>query len=228
MPTPRQLAREQMMRDIVRVGGEHLATGPPGDLSLRAVARDLGVVPSAIYRYVRDRDALLTLLIVDAYDDLGAEVEAAVAAASRRGPRARSLVACQAFRTWSLREPSRFALLFGTPVPGYAAPADRTVEPGTRVPGVLLGLLEEAWLAGDLTPPDGSLPRSVRRDMEGVRREFGLTVPAPALAKGVGLWSALVGAVSFEVFHQYGPDTLTEPDTFFDLHLTALIDALGY
>ncbi|RYI99735.1 MAG: TetR/AcrR family transcriptional regulator, partial [Actinomycetales bacterium] len=142
METPRQRARRQTMDDIVRLGREQLATVTPSELSLRAVARELGIVSSAVYRYVKDRDELLTLLIVDAYDELGAAVEDAVAAASRRAPRARALLACQAFRTWSLREPSRFALLFGTPVPGYAAPADRTVEPGTRVPAVLIKLLE--------------------------------------------------------------------------------------
>ena len=127
-----------------------------------------------------------------------------------------------------MREPSRFALLFGTPVPGYAAPVDRTVEPGTRVPAVLVSLLEEAWLAGDLTVPDGAVPRTVRRDMDRIRAEFALTAPAPAVARGLGLWSALVGAVSFEVFDQYGPETLTDPGAFFDQHMEALVDGVGF
>ncbi len=228
METPRQRARRQTMDDIVRLGREQLATVTPAELSLRAVARELGIVSSAVYRYVKDRDELLTLLIVDAYDELGAEVEDAVAAGSRRSPRARTLVACQAFRGWSLREPSRFALLFGTPVPGYAAPVDRTVEPGTRVPAVLVSLQEEAWLAGDLTVPDGAVPRTVRRDMDRIRAEFALTAPAPAVARGLGLWSALVGAVSFEVFDQYGPETLTDPGAFFDQHMEALVDGVGF
>lgn len=228
METPRQRARKQTMDDIVRLGREQLATVTPTELSLRGIARELGIVSSAIYRYVKDRDELLTLLIVDAYDELGAAVEDAVAAASRRSPRARALVACQAVRTWALREPSRFALLFGTPVPGYAAPADRTVEPGTRVPAVLLALLEEAHRSGELEPPSGPLPRPVRRDMEEIRREYGLSVPSASLARGIGLWSALVGAVSFEVFDQYGPDTFADPGAFFDLHLESLITAVGF
>lgn len=216
------------MDDIVRLGREQLATVSPAELSLRAVARELGIVSSAVYRYVKDRDELLTLLIVDAYDEVGAAVEDAVEAASRRSPRARALIACQAFRAWSLGEPSRFALLFGTPVPGYAAPADRTVEPGTRVPAVLVALLEEAWLSGDLAAPTGSVPRVVKRDMDQIREEFGLSAPSLSVARGVGLWSALVGAVSFEVFDQYGPDTLTDPAAFFDLHLEALITGVGF
>lgn len=227
MPTPRQVAREQTLREIVRLGREQLATTTPAELSLRAVARELGMVSSAVYRYVKDRDALLTLLIVDAYDELGTEVEEAVAAASRRAPRARVLVACRAFRAWSLREPSRFALLFGTPVPGYAAPAERTVEPGTRVPAVLVGLLEEAWRSGALTVAADPVPRAVRSDMDRVREEFALDAPPLAVARGLGLWSALVGAVSFEVFDQYGPATLTDPAAFFDLHLEGVVAGVG-
>lgn len=228
MPTPRQVAREQTLRDIVRIGREQLATTTPAELSLRAVARELGMVSSAVYRYVKDRDALLTLLIVDAYDDLGAEVEQAVAAASRRAVRARVLVACRAFRAWSLREPSRFALLFGTPVPGYAAPAERTVQPGTRVPVVLVGLLDEAWESGALDVGSDRVPLAVRGDMDRIRAELGVAAPPLAVARGLGLWSALVGAVAFEVFDQYGPGTLTDPAAFFDLHLEGIVAGVGF
>ena len=76
-PTPRQRARAQTLEDITRIGRRHLATEGAAALSVRAVARDLGVVSSAIYRYVRSRDDLLTLLVVDGYDELGDEVDAA-------------------------------------------------------------------------------------------------------------------------------------------------------
>ena len=216
MPTPRQVAREQTLRDIVRIGREQLATSTPAELSLRAVARELGLVSSAVYRYVKDRDALLTLLIVDAYDELGGEVEEAVASASRRAPVGQLQAAARAMRTWGLREPSRFALLYGTPVPGYAAPAEATVQPGTRVVVALAGILEAAHLAGRLQEVEGSVPRSVRADMDAIRAEYVLTLPAANLARGLGLWSAIVGAVAFDVFGQYGPDTLTDPAAFLE------------
>ena len=81
--TPRSRAREQTMRDIVRIGRAHLATEGAAALSLRAVARDLGVVSSAVYRYVASRDELLTLLVVDGYDELGDAVDAAIAPLDR-------------------------------------------------------------------------------------------------------------------------------------------------
>lgn len=227
MPTPRQLAREQTLRDIVRIGRAQLATSSPADLSLRAVARELGLVSSAVYRYVKDRDALLTLLIVDAYDELGAEVEAAVEAASRRSPVRRVQAAAQAMRAWGHREPSRFALLYGTPVPGYAAPPATTNEPGTRVVVALAAILEDAHRAGRLREVPGPLPRLLRADMEAIRDEYDLTLPVTNLARGLGLWSAVVGAVVFDVFGQYGPDTLTDPAGFLDVHVAALAEAAG-
>ena len=76
-------ARARTIEDIVRLGREHLALHGAAALSLRAVARDLGVVSSAVYRYVENREELLTLLLIDAYNELGDEVDAAVAAVAR-------------------------------------------------------------------------------------------------------------------------------------------------
>ena len=118
--TPRERAREQTLQDITRIGREQLAAVGAAALSLRAVARDLGVVSSAVYRYVKSRDELLTLLVVDGYNELGDAVEAAVASAA--GPREQFLALGRAVREWALREPARYGLLFGSPVPGYDAP----------------------------------------------------------------------------------------------------------
>ena len=76
--TPRELARARTIAQIVQLGREHLALHGAAALSLRAVARDLGVVSSAVYRYVESRDELLTLLLIDAYGELGDAVDAAV------------------------------------------------------------------------------------------------------------------------------------------------------
>src|SRR6478609_10359339 len=90
-PTPRQRARAQTLADITTIGRQHLATEGAAALSVRAVARDLGVVSSAIYRYVRSRDDLLTLLVVDGYDELGDAVDEAEGAIARDDFRGRFL-----------------------------------------------------------------------------------------------------------------------------------------
>ncbi|HEV8178020.1 MAG TPA: TetR-like C-terminal domain-containing protein [Gemmatimonadales bacterium] len=97
------------------------------------MARDLGVVSSAVYCYVANRDELLTLLLVDAYSELGDAMDTAVNALPEGDFDGRFRALGRAVRTWVLREPARYGLLFGSPVPGYQAPAGQTTPPGTRV-----------------------------------------------------------------------------------------------
>jgi AcrR family transcriptional regulator len=215
--------------DIVRLGRQHLATDGAAALSLRAVARDLGVVSSAVYRYVESRDELLTLLLIDAFGELGDEVDAAVAAAPEGDHLGRFMALGRAVRIWAIREPASYALLFGSPVPGYNAPAERTTGPGTRVIVSLIGILDAASRAGQLAVvgPSPQLPPTLAADLEAIRREFGLAIPDELVARGVLVWSSLFGAVSFEVFSQYGPDTFRAPHELFDHHLAVLAGTAG-
>lgn len=216
------------MRDIVRIGREHLATDGAAALSLRAVARDLGVVSSAVYRYVESRDELLTLLVVDGYDELGDAVDAAQATVARSDHAGRMRAIGRAVRAWALAEPATYALLFGSPVPGYEAPAERTTEPGTRVIRRLVEVWEDAWVAGALSLSDEAVgPRRLARDLARIRRELGLTAPDALVVRGMLAWAALFGCVSFEVFGQYGADTFTDPKDIFEHHLAALVESVG-
>jgi AcrR family transcriptional regulator len=227
-PSPRARAREQTMRDIVRIGREHLATDGAAALSLRAVARDLGVVSSAVYRYVASRDELLTLLVVDAYDELGDAVDAALARVERDDFRGRQDAIGRAVRAWALAEPATYALLFGSPVPGYEAPAEQTTGPGTRVVVRLVEVWEDAWWAGAVSVDGAAVtPRRLSRDLARIRRQMGITAPDALIARGLFAWAALFGCVGFEVFGQYGPDTFTSAGDLFEHHLAALAEAVG-
>ncbi|MEE2057876.1 TetR/AcrR family transcriptional regulator [Rhodococcus artemisiae] len=227
MTTPRAKARARTMADILRIGRDHLATEGAAALSLRAVARDLGVVSSAVYRYVASRDELLTLLVIDAYDELGDAVDAAIADAEDSFDRFRALG--RAVREWGLREPARYALLFGSPVPGYQAPAERTTEPGTRVVVRLVGILADAYASGALRSIETvQVPDSLGDDLVRIRSEFDRELPDTVLARGVLVWSGLFGAVSFEVFGQYGRDTFTDASALFEYHLAVLADTAGF
>lgn len=233
--TPRERAREQTIRDIIRIGREHLASQGAAGLSLRAVARDLGVVSSAVYRYVKSRDELLTLLVVDGYTELGDEVEKAVAEVAESDYREQFYVLGRAVRDWARREPARYGLLFGSPVPGYHAPAERTTGPGTRVIGVLVDIVDRAYRAGALgsaatetSIPVQEITPALSSDLAAIRAEMGLAVPDELLTRGVLVWAALFGAVNFEVFGQYGTDTFTDPAWLFDHHLTVLGEVIGF
>lgn len=226
--SPRARAREQTMRDIVRIGRAHLATDGAAALSLRAVARDLGVVSSAVYRYVASRDDLLTLLVVDGYDELGDAVDAAEATVARADHAGRMRAIGRAVRAWALAEPATYALLFGSPVPGYEAPAERTTEPGTRVIRRLVEVWEDAWVAGEASVPEvGVAPRRLARDLARIRKDLSITAPDELVARGMLAWAALFGCVSFEVFGQYGADTFTDPRDVFEHHLDVLVATVG-
>lgn len=226
--TPRARARQQTMRDIVRIGREHLATEGAAALSLRAVARDLGLVSSAVYRYVASRDELLTLLVVDGYDELGDAVDAALGRVEASDHAERMRMIGRAVRAWAIAEPATYALLFGSPVPGYQAPAEQTTGPGTRVVVRLVEVWEDAWRAGAVALDDHSLaPRRLSRDLARIRGQRGITVPDALITRGLFAWAALFGCVSFEVFGQYGADTLTDPGDLFEQHLDALVESVG-
>ena len=231
--TPRQLARERTVAEILRIGREQLASEGAAALSLRAVARELGVVSSAVYRYVASRDELLTMLVVEAYTELGDRVDAAVDAAPG-APFERFAALARAVRGWALAEPARYGLLFGSPVPGYHAPAERTTGPGTRVVVRLLRILEEGWASGAVHVPGGrpdadrgGLPPRLAADLERLRTDFGASAPADVLARGIGVWSGLFGAVNFEVFGQYGAGTFTDPAELFELAIRRLAEQAG-
>lgn len=229
-PTPRERARAQTIADIVRLGREHLAVHGAAALSLRAVARDLGVVSSAVYRYVESRDELLTLLLIDAYNELGDEVDAAVESAAAQVYAAQFHALGKAVRSWALREPASYALLFGSPVPGYQAPGERTTIPGTRVIVRLVGIFDAAYRAGALTAEVGPavvIPPKLAKDLAGIRAEMGLVAPDASLARGVLAWTSLFGAVSFEVFGQYGADTFAARDELFEHQLSVLQAVAG-
>jgi AcrR family transcriptional regulator len=226
--SPRARARERTMRDIVRIGRKHLATDGAAALSLRAVARDLGLVSSAVYRYVASRDELLTLLVVDGYDELGDAVDAALVAVDRADHAGRMRAIGRAVRAWGLAEPATYALLFGSPVPGYEAPAEQTTGPGTRVVVRLVEVWEDAWRAGVLTADEGAVsPRRLSRDLARIRRQMGLTVPEQLVARGLFAWAALFGCVTWEVFGQYGSATFADPADLFERHLDALVESVG-
>ncbi|WP_427128904.1 TetR/AcrR family transcriptional regulator [Pseudarthrobacter sp. S9] len=228
--TPRERARARTVADIIRLGREHLALHGAAALSLRAVARDLGVVSSAVYRYVENREELLTLLLIDAYNELGDDVDAALGAVPEGDFGWRFMALGLAVRDWALREPARYALLFGSPVPGYQAPAERTTGPGTRVIYALMAILDGAYRAGRLTADGGHaavVPPPLAMDLAKIRTELGLTVPDGLLASGALVWTSLFGAISFEVFGQYGADTFAARDELFAHHLAVLAGVAG-
>src|SRR5664279_3973305 len=121
--TARAVARRELTKAITTEARRQIARHGADGLSLRAVARELGTVSSALYRYFPSRDDLLTALIVEAYNALGDAIEAADARIDPSEVTERWLAMCRTVRDWARRQPHEYALLYGSPVPGYRAPA---------------------------------------------------------------------------------------------------------
>ncbi|AFM17501.1 transcriptional regulator [Mycolicibacterium chubuense NBB4] len=221
----RQDARDRTERRIIELGRKHLVTEGAAGLSLRAIARDLGMVSSAVYRYVASRDELLTVLLVDAYAELADAVEQARAAAGDTWHRQLTAMAGAA-RRWAVEQPASWALLYGSPVPGYHAPRERTVEPGTRVVGSLLAVVAAGVQTGDIPTANVAVPQALSPEFAEVRAEFGVAVDDTVIARCLVVWAALVGAISLEVFGQYGQDTFADPALVFDTQMALLTEML--
>ena len=152
------------------------------------------MVSSAVYRYFPSRDHLLTALIVDAYDGLGAAVERAVAKLPADDLTGRWLAICDRVRRWALANPHEYALIYGSPVPGYRAP-ETTIGPATRVALVLVQLLIDAQAAGALAPARRRPPPSkrLRADLDRLAETFA-GVPDAVVVRALSAWSALFGS----------------------------------
>jgi AcrR family transcriptional regulator len=199
----RERARTELTREIKRLALDQLAERG-ADLSLRAIARELGMVSSALYRYFGSRDELLTALIVDAYADLADALGEADSQAPPDRYAERWLAVTAALRGWALEQPHRFALIYGSPVPGYRAPAD-TVAPAERVMTAFSGILEAAAAAGalrgleKLDHPDEPVRGRLGEQLEQVGGLLGPDIPPVTLARLVAAFGQVVGLVNLEL-----------------------------
>ncbi|WP_258726187.1 TetR/AcrR family transcriptional regulator [Cellulomonas sp. NS3] len=229
----RERARAEIMAELLTSARAHLVADGAASLSLRAVARDLGVASSAVYRYVESRDALLTLLIVEAYDAAGAAAEEADRAAEQRGdaPAQRWLKAARAVRAWAIANPHSFELVYGTPVRGYRAPTD-TVAPALRLWGVVVRVLLAAHADGSLRPVGpGYDPRGLVEPDVYAFAGLGPEEEVPddvalALTRSMSLFVSLVGAISAELFGHLH-NVAVDADRLFDVTIATTSAGIG-
>jgi len=230
--TARERVREEMTAEILAVARRHLAREGAAALSLRSIARELEMAPSALYRYFDGRDSLLSALILSAYESLAAEAEraateaGAVAGAARPEAERWSAVP-RALRAWALAHPHEWALVFGTPVPGYAAP-QATVEPYARVAAAMVAPLLDAAAAGRLRTgdPQADVPAQLRAAVAPVADALLPGLPVAAVLRAVEAWTTVVGLISLEVFGHWR-NTILDPGLFFEAALRDLAEAVG-
>lgn len=203
--TPRALAREKITANIIEEGRRQLAEHGAAGLSLRSVARELDMVSSAVYRYVASRDELLTLLIDDAYNSLGEAVEASVESSNGDAPLERWAQAAHKIRDWALAQPHEYFLLYGTPVPGYAAP-EITATSGTRASRALISIVTQAKATKQLKRKRATVTTSdeLLDDFAALRPiiEDGDALSDELMLATLTGWTQLFGLLSFELSNQ--------------------------
>lgn len=183
---------------------------------------------SAIYRYFASRDDLLTALIIESYESLGAALRAAVEPIPERAHRSRWLAACRAMRAWAVEHPHEFSLLYGSPVPDYVAPSD-TIAPAGRAVDALVAVVRAAAADGSLTPPehtDSAMVPECESQLTATADLLAPGVPPLAMARLFQNLSQLVGVISLELYgHLVG--TLDPAGPFFELTIAEMAKLLG-
>jgi AcrR family transcriptional regulator len=226
-----------MTAEILAAARAHVGKEGAAALSLRSVARDLEMAPSALYRYFDGRDALLSALILAAYESLAAEAERAAAQAAagttaqtdEAGNRDadRFLVVPRAIRRWALAHPHEWGLIFGTPVPGYQAPED-TVEPYARIAAAMVRPVVEAQAAGRLRAEldRRTVSDALRDAVAPVTEGLFPDMPTGNVVVAVQAWTTLVGLISLEVFGHWR-NTILVPAEFFEATIRDLAASIG-
>jgi len=219
----RARARIEVTAAIKDEARRQLAIDGAAKLSLRAVARELGMVSSALYRYFPSRDDLLTALIIDAYNALGESAEAAHRKTAGAAPAQRWVAVCEAARDWALGNPHEYALIYGSPVPGYSAP-QATVPAASRVGLLLIGITREAYQRHGLAKP--RLPAELRPEAERMTAELAPDLPPETVTTLVAAWAQLYGLIGFELFGQFNR-VVEDRTTFFRHAVGQLAHGVG-
>ncbi|MET9677701.1 TetR/AcrR family transcriptional regulator [Streptomyces sp. NPDC006482] len=224
----RERLRAETTAEIKETALRLMASGGPDAITLRAIAREMGMTANAIYGYFATRDDLVTTLIDDVYSALADDVDAAWAQAPAGDPAARVLAWARAFRAWALANPEGFRLVYGDPVPGYRAPEDGPApDAARRVCTGLTALAAAAWPYAEPLYRDSSFTWSDFDAglLDKVRPAFPELPPA-AVALALRIWGHLHGLVALEVYGHLGRQTAS-PDKLFQEELVQLVRTLG-
>ena len=212
--TPRQRFRAQIRDEIKQAALRQLAESGPAGISVNAIGKELGVTGPALYRYFASRDELLTELVIDAYNDLAASLRAAIGQTPPRARRRRFEALARAYRAWALAQPHRYRLLFGPPLPGYDAHAQRLIEASKASMDLLVEVLPR--------PGRGARPASgLASQASAWAADRGVEADATTAVRALLTWSRLHGFVSLEIDGNYNSMGI-DPSALFEIELSVV------
>jgi AcrR family transcriptional regulator len=217
-----------MAGDIKQVARELMHEHGTAGLTLRGIAREMGLTAPAIYHYYPRLDDLITALIIDAYEAVAAAIEDAIAGAEPAGPVRQLVASFDAFRAWGLRHRIEFQLIYGNPIPGYSAPDEVTTplarRPFAAIGQVLFTLEQEGRLAAP--PSYVSVPPTIAAHFAIWRAMTGYPVSDLVLYLVIAGWTRIHGIVSLELIGHLQPP-LGDTEAFYRHELSELLRGIG-
>ncbi|MGW3208291.1 TetR/AcrR family transcriptional regulator [Streptomyces sp. NPDC001135] len=224
----RERQRTETKSEILRHARQLLVDEGPAAVSLRAIAREMGMTAPGLYRYFADHRELVQALTAALYDELAAALESARDKAPEQSPRGRLTATARALRAWAVTHKPEFALIFSKPMPDAdCGPGDPCHAASWRFGGVFVDLMLEFWRAGTLALPEpGTLDPGWLPQLNEIREHLGTEQPPlEALYVFVLAWSRLYGMVSIEVFGHLD-FALTDPEPLFEHNLRDIVELL--
>ncbi len=206
MPRPPKSQQTPNLPEVIKqTAWQQIAVHGAPALSLRAIARALGITAPAIYNYYPDRDTLVTALIIDAYTSFGDAQLAARDAVPSDNLVGRLRATGIAYRQWAITYPERYQLIFGTPIPGYVAPVEQVLPAAARALSALVSVIEALRLAGRLhAPPLPEIPPAYQ-PMFAQWQHYGGDCDPQSFALAMLIWARVHGLVSLEIGRQIPP-----------------------
>lgn len=212
---------------IKEVAKKQISEHGAARLSLRAIARELGITAPAIYNYYPRRDDLVTTLIVDAYHSLAKAL--AEAQNAEHVNHAESIMAsARAYRSWALAHSAEYSLIFGTPIPNYHAPMEITSPAASESMIVLIQVIDAAYQDGELTINE--LSPALITMLQPWSEKLGFTGPLNIIHLALACWVLIHGLVSLELFGHLAPGPefgFGEVDSLFESEIQSMLDRMG-
>ncbi|MFT2016626.1 TetR/AcrR family transcriptional regulator [Streptomyces sp. 796.1] len=220
-----RIATIQEIKDVAR---EFLVQDGPGNVTIRAIAREMGMTAPAVYRYFASRDELIQEIRRDIFGEMGTHLHAVIEALPDRAPASELLTAGRALRRWAIDHPHEFGLILGPWGPsegGVLGRAER--EASWRFGSLFADLIARIWHTRGFPAPDpASLDPELVGQLAALRQEYQVDLPVEALAIMVRCWVRLYGVISMDALGHLA-FALPNGDAFFERELQDLATVLG-
>ena len=225
--TRRERLHQETIEEIKTTSWKQIGELGAAGLSLRGIAREMGMTAPGLYRYYQDRDALVTALLMDAFDSFSTALETARDEYEADNHIDRFRAICKAYFQWGVTNPQKYILLFGTPIPGYQF----TTEVGPSAQKsflVLQGVIGEAYQAGEIVGPAAGiqLPASLKAQYENLQK-FGMPYTPLVTHLALSTWNTIHGLTSLFLYGYSRGFLGDQVADFVDSEIERIVKAFG-